>query len=147
MARRRTLISSRMKPSGEGNETGRECPDKEVLDSTSSFGLIGSTNLFELSDSRCLLCKFVSEAFDAAVALSGLRLYKFLSSPPGAAFFGVLPMVCVRAYTFYVYTSPASTTRFSYIKISPRPFFHFSSLLSPPRERDKPPVRRVCVYG
>lgn len=55
--------------------------------------LIDSTNLFGPSDSRCLSGKKLdSEALDGAVVAFSLRTYKFLSSPPGAAFFGVLPM-------------------------------------------------------
>lgn len=60
-----------------------------------SLLLIVSTNLFKLSDSRCLSCKLDSEALDGAVVALSLRTYKFLSSPPGAAFFGVLPMATI----------------------------------------------------
>lgn len=54
--------------------------------------LIGFTNLFVLSDSRCLSGKKLDSPLDGAVVAFSLRTYKFLSSPPGAAFFGVLPM-------------------------------------------------------
>jgi len=54
--------------------------------------LISFTNLFVLSDSRCLSGKRLDSALDGAVVAFSLRTYKLLSSPPGAAFFGVLPM-------------------------------------------------------
>lgn len=57
-----------------------------------SLLLIVSTNLFAISDSRCRSGKLDSEALDGAVVALSLRTYKFLSSPPGAAFFGVLPI-------------------------------------------------------
>lgn len=57
-----------------------------------SLLLIVSTNLLARSDSRCLSGKLDSEGLVGAVVALSLRTYKFLSSPPGAAFFGVLPM-------------------------------------------------------
>lgn len=81
--------------------------------------LIVSTNLFELSDSRCLSGKLDSEALDGAVVALSLRTYKFLSSPPGVAFFGVLPMA----------TTAISGVPISRARLNSTPFLFFLSYL------------------